>query len=117
MAKNYTAEQVADMIMNDDIGEMESADSLDEESSSSSSSDEPSSLSEVDSSSNTNSEFYGRRTLIKKHVRNRPSKRAKTRGGISNHCRTIRTKRGISREEEEFRIVGQEMLLTLPIRN
>ena len=30
MAKNYTAEQVADMIMNDDIGEMDSANSLDE---------------------------------------------------------------------------------------
>ena len=37
MAKNYTAEQVADMIMNDGIGEMDFADSLDEESSSSSS--------------------------------------------------------------------------------
>ena len=73
MAKNYTAEQVADMIMNDDIDEMKSADSLDEEPSSSSSNDEPSSLSEVDSSSNTNSEFYGRRILIKKHyVRNCP---------------------------------------------
>ena len=28
MAKNYTSEQVADMTMNDDIGEMDSADSL-----------------------------------------------------------------------------------------
>ena len=41
MAKGYTAEQVADMIMNDDIEKMDSADSLDEESSSSSSNDEP----------------------------------------------------------------------------
>ena len=37
MAKSYTAEEVADMIMNNDIGEMESVESLDEESSSSSS--------------------------------------------------------------------------------
>ena len=51
MAKNYTAEQVADVIMNDDIEEMDSTDSLDEESSSSSSNDELSSQSEVDSSS------------------------------------------------------------------
>ena len=51
MAKNYTAEQVADTIMNDDIEEMDSTDSLDEESSSSSSNDELSSQSEVDSSS------------------------------------------------------------------
>ena len=95
MAKNYTAEQVADMIMNDGIGEMNFADSLDEESSSSSSNDEPSSQSEVDSSSNTDSEFHGRRALIEKcSVRNRPSKRAKTRGGISNHGRTIRTRGG-----------------------
>ena len=36
MATNYTAEQVADIIMNGDMGEMESADSLDEDSSSSS---------------------------------------------------------------------------------
>ena len=60
MAKSYTAEEVADIIMNDDIGEMESADSLDKESSSSNSNDEPSSQSEVDSSSNTDSEFHGR---------------------------------------------------------
>ena len=42
MTKSYTTEEVADMIMNDDIGEMEPADSLDEESSSCSSNDEPS---------------------------------------------------------------------------
>ena len=97
MAKNYTAEQVADMIMNDDIGEMDSADSLDEESSSSSSNNEPSSQPEVDSSSKTDSEFHGRRVLIEKSsVRNRPLKRAKTRGGISNHGRTIRIRGGIS---------------------
>ena len=60
MAKSYTAEEVADIIMNDDIGEMESADSLDKESSSFNSNDEPSSQSEVDSSSNTDSEFHGR---------------------------------------------------------
>ena len=103
MAKNYTAEQVADMIMNDDTGEMDSADSLDEESSSSSSNDEPSSQSEVDSSSNTDSEFHGRQVLIDKcSVRNRPSKRAsnhgrtiRTRGSISSHSRTIRTRGGI----------------------
>ena len=53
MAKSYPAEEVADMIMDDDIGEMESADSLDQESNSSSSNNEPSSQSEVDSSSNT----------------------------------------------------------------
>ena len=35
--QSYTAEQVADMIMNDDIGEVKSVDSLDEKSSSSSS--------------------------------------------------------------------------------
>ena len=28
MAKSYTEKQVADMVMNDDIGEMESADSM-----------------------------------------------------------------------------------------
>ena len=59
MATNYTAEQVADIIMNDDMGEMESADSLDEDSSSSSSNDDPSSQSEVDSSSNSDFEFHG----------------------------------------------------------
>ena len=100
MAKNYTAEQVADMIMKDDIGEMDSADSLDEESDSSISDDEPSSQSEVDSSSNTDSEFHGRQVLIEKcSVRNRPSSHSRTirtRGGISNHSRTIRTRGGIS---------------------
>ena len=115
MAKNYTAAQVADVIMNDDIGEMDSVDSLDEESSSSSSNDEPSSQSEVDSNSNTDSEFHGRRVLIKKRsVRNRPSKGAKTRGGISNQGRTIRTRGGIqtivelSEQEEAFQTVGKE---------
>ena len=105
MAKNYTAEQVADMIMNDDIGEMDSADSLDEETSSSSSNNEPSSQPEVDSSSNTDSEFHGRRVLIEKRsVRNRPLKPAKTRGGISNHGRTIRTRGGISNHSRTVRI-------------
>ena len=60
------------MIMNDGIGEMGSADSLDEKSSSSSSDDEPSSQSkalssnnesssqpEVDISSNSDSEIHG----------------------------------------------------------
>ena len=42
MTKSYTTEEVADMIMNDGIGEMEPADSLDKESSSCSSNDEPS---------------------------------------------------------------------------
>ena len=60
MANSYTAEQVADMIMNDGIGEMDSAALLDEESSSSSSNDEPSSQSEFNSSSNTDPEFHGR---------------------------------------------------------
>ena len=107
MAKNYTAEQVADMIMNDDIGEMDSADSLDEESSSSSSNNEPSSQPEVDSSSNTDSEFHGRRVLIEKRsVRNRPLKPAKTRAGISNHGRTIRTRGGISNHSRTVRIRG-----------
>ena len=107
MAKNYTAEQVADMIMNDDIGEMDSADSLDEESSSSSSNNEPSSQPEVDSSSNTDSEFHGRRVLIEKRsVRNRPLKPAKTRGGISNHGRTIRTRGGISNHGKTIRTRG-----------
>ena len=79
MAKNYTSEQVADMIMNDDIGEIDSADSLNGESSSSSSNDELSSQSKVDSSSNTDSEFHGRQVLIEKHsVRNHPLKRAKS---------------------------------------
>ena len=100
MAKNYTAEQVVDMIIKDDIGEMDSADSLDEESGSSSSNDEPSSQSEVDSSSNTDSEFHGRQVLIEKRsVRNHPSSyptTIRTRGGISNHGRTIRTRRDIS---------------------
>ena len=114
MAKNYTAEQVADMIMNDDIGEMDSADSLDEESSSSSSNDELSSQSEVDSSSIILTEFHGRRVLIKKpSVRNLPSKCAKTREGISNHGRTIRTRGGISKQsriseqEQAFQTVGK----------
>ena len=114
MAKNYTAAQVADVIMNDDTGEMDSVDSLDE-SSSSSSNDEPSPQSEVDSNSNTDSEFHGRQVLIEKRsVRNRPSKHAKTRGGISNQGRTIRTRGGIqtivelSEQEEAFQTVGKE---------
>ena len=41
--KSYTAEQVADMIEHDDIGEMEPVNLLDEKSSSSSSDNEPSS--------------------------------------------------------------------------
>ena len=41
--KELHCKQVADMILNDDIGEMESADSLDEKSCYSSSNDEPSS--------------------------------------------------------------------------
>ena len=101
--------------MNDDIGEMEPADSLDEESSSCSSNDGPSSQYEVDSSSNTDSEFHGRRILIEKaSVRNRPSKPAKTRGGILNHGRTIRTRGGISNhgelseQEEAFQTMGEE---------
>ena len=107
MAKGYTAEQVADMIMNDDIEKMDSADSLDEESSSSSSNDEPSSQSKVDSSSNTDSEFHGRQILIEKHsVRNCPSKHTKTRGGISNHGRTIRTRGGISNHGKTIRTRG-----------
>ena len=107
MAKGYTAEQVAGMIMNDDIEKMDSADSLDEESSSSSSNDEPSSQSKVDSSSNTDSEFHGRQILIEKHsVRNCPSKHTKTRGGISNHGRTIRTRGGISNHSRTARIRG-----------
>ena len=57
MANSYTAEQVADMIMNDGIGEMDSAASLDEESSSN---DEPFSQSEFNSSGNTDPEFHGR---------------------------------------------------------
>ena len=107
MAKSYTAEEVADMIMNDGIREMESADSLDEESSSSSSNDEPSSQSEVDSSSNTDSEFHGRRILIEKRsVRKHLSKHAKTKGGISDHCRTIRTRGGISNHGRAIRTRG-----------
>ena len=95
------------MIMNDDIGEMEPADSLDEESSSCSSNDGPSSQYEVDSISNTDSEFHGRRILIEKgSVRNRPSKPAKTRGGISNHGRTIRTRGGISNNGRTTRTRG-----------
>ena len=106
MATNYTAEQVADIIMNDDMGEMESADSLDEDSSSSSSDDElqsetcssnddPSSQSQVDSSSNSDSEFHGRRILLEQRsMRNRPFRRA---GGNSNCGRTIRTTGGISK--------------------
>ena len=109
MATNYTAEQVADIIMNDDMGEMESPDSLDEDSSSSScddelqsetcsSNDDPSSQSEVDSSSNSDSEFHGRRILLEQRsMRNRPPKRAKTRGGNSNCGRTFRTRGGISK--------------------
>ena len=69
---SYNAKKIADMIMNDDSGEIESADSLDEKSSSSSSddapfplseasscNDEPYSQSEVDSSSNFDPEFHG----------------------------------------------------------
>ena len=97
MAKSYPAEEVPNMIMDDDIGEMESADSLDEESNSSSFNNEPSSQSEVDSSSNTDSEFHGRRILIEKcSVRNCSSKHAKTTGAISNHGRSMRTRGGIS---------------------
>ena len=109
MTTNYTAEQVADIIMNDDMGEMESADSLDEDSSSSSSDDElqsktcssnddPSSQSEVDSSSNSDSEFHGRQILLEQSsMRNRPSKHVKMRGGNPNCGRTIRTRGGISK--------------------
>ena len=90
--------QVADMIMNNDIGEMGSVDLLDEESSSSSSNNKPSFQVEVDSSSNDDSKFHGRRILIKKRsVRNRFSKCSKTRGALSNHGRTIRTRGGISK--------------------
>ena len=109
MTRIYTAEQVADMIMNDKIGEMKYADSLDQKSTSStfdyepssqseasSSNYEPSSQSEVDSSSNSDSEFHGRQTLSKKcSVRDCTSKHAKTRGGISINGRTIRTRGGI----------------------
>ena len=102
MAKNYPAEQAADVIMNDDIGEMDSTDSLDEESTSSTSTDEPSSQSEVDSSSNADSEFHGRQVLIEKRaVGNRPLKHAKARGGISNHGRT-------TEQEEAFQTVVKE---------
>lgn len=41
MVMSYSAEHIADMIMNDDIAEMESVDSLDEKSCSCSSDDEP----------------------------------------------------------------------------
>ena len=59
--------------------------------------DDPSSQSEVDSSTNSDSEFHGRQILLEQRsMRNRPSKRAKTRGGNSNCGRTIRT-RGISK--------------------
>ena len=115
MAKNYTAEQVADMIMNDDIEEMDSTDSLDEESSSSSSNDEPSSQSEVDSSSIILTlSFVVGESLSKNLVRNLPSKCAKTREGISNHGRTIRTRGGISKQsriseqEQAFQTVGKK---------
>ena len=95
------------MIMNDEIGEINSADSWDEEPSSSSCNDEPSSQSDVDSSSSTDSEFHGRRVLIEKcSVRNRSSKRDKTRGEISNHGRTIRTRGGISNHSKTLRTRG-----------
>ena len=74
----YTAEQVADMISNDDIGEIESTDSLNKKSSSFSSDDEPSCQfeacssndelsfqSEVDNSSNSDSEFMVDESLLK----------------------------------------------------
>ena len=102
MAKSYTADKVADMTMNDDIGKMESADSLDDESSSSSSNNEPSSQSEVGSSSNTDSEFHGRQILIEKcSVRNHPSKHAKTRGS--------QTMVELSEQEEAFQTMGEEL--------
>ena len=50
MVMSYSAEHAADMIMNDDIREIESADSLDEKSCSSSSDDEPYFQSEASSS-------------------------------------------------------------------
>ena len=60
-------------------------------------------------------EFHGRQVLIEKRsVRNRPSKHVKTRGGISNQGRTIRTRGGIqtivelSEQEEAFQTVGKE---------
>ena len=90
------------MIMNDDIGEMESVGSLGEESSSSSSNDEPSSQSEVDSSNNTDSEFHGRQILIEKRsVRNRPKacvKACQNERWIPNYGRTIKTRADISNQ-------------------
>ena len=98
---SYTADKVADMTMNDEIGGMESGDSLDEESSSSSSNDEPSSQSEVESSSNTDSEFHGRQILIERRsVRNRPLKRAKTKGS--------QTMVELSQQEEAFQTMREE---------
>ena len=64
MSKRYSAEEAASMIMNDDfqIGEMDSADSLDEDSKSA---DEPSSDSEIRSDGNDTS-YSGRQVLVNK---------------------------------------------------
>ena len=95
MAKRYNAEEAASMIMDDDfeIGEMDSADSLDEDSGSD---DEPSSDSEIGSDDNDTS-YSGCQVLIKKRGtegRNRSARThgvlrrgATTRGGLWRGCR------------------------------
>ena len=79
LLKDQTGIFLCKIFVLENIGEIDSADSLNGESSSSSSNDELSSQSKVDSSSNTDSEFHGRQVLIEKHsVRNHLLKRAKS---------------------------------------
>ena len=124
----YTAEQVADMIMNDDIGEIESTDSLNKKSSSFSSDDEPSCQfeacssndelsfqSEVDNSSNSDSEFMLDESLLKNvlleivlwSVKKR-EEGSQTMVELSKQEVSFQTMGELSELEEAFQTMGEE---------
>ena len=103
MAKRFTAEEAANLIMNEDYdsGEMDSADSLDEEWSST---DEPTSQSDIESE-DLDSSYSGRQVLVSSQSRTELKRRtARTRGGMARGARTrgsmargIRTRGGSTR--------------------
>ena len=124
----YTAEQVADMISNDDIGEIESTDSLNKKSSSFSSDDEPSCQfeacssndelsfqSEVDNSSNSDSEFMVDESLLKNvlleivlwSVKKR-EEGSQTIVELSKQEVSFQTMGELSELEEAFQTMGEE---------
>ena len=83
MAKRYIAEEVTNLITNDNDGEMDSVNSFDEEFSSDA---EPSSESEIDSCNDDPVSLSGPQVLDNRMVKQnslwgRPSKRARTTGG------------------------------------